>query len=67
MPAGVPWSTYIKFLCAASFSMFVGAQIVHSVYRPLDDLDALVQKEIEQIKKENRMPGSEISIVNSKK
>lgn len=67
MPAGVSWSSYIKFTCTATFSMFVGAQIVHLLYRPLDDLDELVQKEIEQIKKGNRMQGSEISIVNSKK
>lgn len=65
MPGGVPWSTYIKFLCAATFSMFVGAQIVHTVYRPLDDLDELVQKEIEQMKTE-RLQSTESSEGNSK-
>lgn len=49
------WPTYIKFFCAATFSMFIGAQIVHAVYRPLDDLDELVKKEIEQMEKERRL------------
>lgn len=67
MPAGVPWSTYIKFLCAATVSMLFGAQIVHSVYRPLDDLDELVQKEIEQMKMERRLQSTDIKVESNKK
>ncbi|KAG8273455.1 protein BRAWNIN [Homalodisca vitripennis] len=55
MPAGVPWSTYLKFVAAASVSMIVGAQAVHAVYRPLDDLDELVREEIERLKKEREI------------
>ncbi|XP_073987439.1 ubiquinol-cytochrome c reductase complex assembly factor 6 sloth 2 [Rhodnius prolixus] len=48
MPAGVSWPQYLKVVTAALISMFAGAQIVHNVYRPLDDLDELVQKEIDK-------------------
>lgn len=52
MPAGVSWPTYLKFVTAASLSMFFGAQVVHNIYRPLDDLDEMVKQEIEKIKEE---------------
>lgn len=67
MPAGVPWPTYIKFLCAATVSMLFGAQIVHSVYRPLDDLDELVKKEMEQMKKEGRLQSTDINVESNRK
>lgn len=46
MPASVSWSQYLKFLSAAMFSMFAGAQIVHVYYRPLADLDNFIEKEL---------------------
>jgi len=42
MPAGVSWKRYLTFGTAAMFSMFLGAQTVHYVYRPLDDLPELI-------------------------
>jgi len=39
MPAGVSWPTYLRFTLAAGLSMVAGAQTVHLVYRPLDDLE----------------------------
>lgn len=53
MPAGVSWPTYIKFFSAAMLSMICGAQVVHSVYRPLSDLDKLVEAEVERKKNEH--------------
>ena len=50
MPAGVPWTTYTKFTMAALFSMFLGSQCVHQVYRPLDDLPDLIKAERKQKK-----------------
>ncbi len=44
MPAGVSWSKYIGFSMAAMLSMFLGAQTVHAIYRPLDDLDEVVNR-----------------------
>lgn len=44
MPAGVPWSVYLRFTLAASLSMLAGAQTVHQFYRPLEDLDIWVEK-----------------------
>ena len=49
MPAGVTWRKYITFSIAAMFSMLLGAQSVHLVYRPLEDLPQL----IDEAKKEN--------------
>lgn len=34
MPAGVPWSTYLKTLTASLLAMFAGAEVVHRYYRP---------------------------------
>lgn len=52
MPAGVSWPTYLRFVAAASLSMFFGAQVVHNIYKPLEDLDEMVKQEIEKIKEE---------------
>lgn len=45
MPAGVSWSTYLKFVTAAFLSMALGSQVVHLYYRPLNDLDSLLEQE----------------------
>lgn len=34
MPAGVPWTTYMKMVTASLLTMFAGAQVVHRYYRP---------------------------------
>lgn len=47
MPAGVSWSQYLKFTTAALLTMMTGAQIVHIYYRPLEDLEVYVKKELE--------------------
>ncbi|XP_019866695.1 protein brawnin [Aethina tumida] len=46
MPAGVSWSRYLKFFCAAFLSMAAGSQAVHLYYRPLEDIDKYVEKEL---------------------
>jgi hypothetical protein len=51
MPAGVSWPKYIKFFVASMVSMMLGAQAVHLCYKPLDNLNELVQKEVERLKK----------------
>ena len=44
MPAGVTWGQYLRLGTAALLSMMAGAQTVHHLYRPLDDLDDLVEQ-----------------------
>ena len=44
MPAGVSWPTYIKFATAAGLSMVAGAQTVHLLYKPLDDLEIVIKQ-----------------------
>jgi hypothetical protein len=51
MPAGVSWPQYVNFFVAAMVSMLLGAQTVHVYYRPLDDLNELVQQEVERLNK----------------
>lgn len=51
MPAGVSWPRYLTFLTAAMLSMFAGSQTVHYYYRPLDDLNELIEKELERQEK----------------
>jgi hypothetical protein len=51
MPAGVSWPQYLKFFVASMVSMLLGAQAVHVCYRPLDDLNELVQQEVERLNK----------------
>ncbi|XP_039733879.1 ubiquinol-cytochrome c reductase complex assembly factor 6 isoform X2 [Pteropus medius] len=34
MPAGVPWTTYVKMVTASLLAMFAGAEVVHRYYRP---------------------------------
>ncbi|KAF6214782.1 hypothetical protein GE061_009525 [Apolygus lucorum] len=50
MPAGVTWPQYLRVVAVAMLSMMAGAQTVHLVYKPLDDLDELVKQEIEKRK-----------------
>lgn len=50
MPAGVSWSTYLKFATAALFSMFCGSQVVHVYYKPLSDIDKYVEQEMKKLK-----------------
>ena len=52
MPAGVSWSQYMKFFLAAIASMMAGAQTVHICYRPLEDMNQLVDQEVEKLMKE---------------
>jgi hypothetical protein len=60
MPAGVNLSTYVKFFVASMLSMMAGSQTIHIIYHPLDDLDVLVQKQIEILKKASSTPSDEM-------
>ena len=44
MPAGVSWSKYLRFGFAAMLSMMAGAQCVHAIYRPMDDMSQLIDQ-----------------------
>lgn len=52
MPAGVSNARYFKFAFAAMFSMFLGSQIVHITYRPLEGLDKTIEEEKKALLKE---------------
>ncbi|CAH2093787.1 unnamed protein product [Euphydryas editha] len=47
MPAGVTWGQYLRFSMAALVSMLAGSQMVHIYYKPLQDLQNYVNKELE--------------------
>ena len=46
MPAGVNWKQYLRFSAAALFSMFAGAQIVHMIYKPMDDFEDYLKEAV---------------------
>lgn len=52
MPYGQSWPRFLTFSCTALISTFAGSQIVHEYYKPLADMDILIQKEVERIKAE---------------
>lgn len=51
--------TYIKYSLAAGLSMVAGAQTVHQLYRPLEDLEEWVKKFEEQQKLIAEVKGTE--------
>lgn len=61
MPAGVGWGQYFRFSVAAYLSMMAGAQVVHMFYKPLEDLETLIEKHKERILLEHK----ELSARNS--
>lgn len=42
--------THLKFALIAISSMMFGSQLVHNIYKPLDDLEDYVEKEMEKLK-----------------
>ncbi|XP_046749208.1 protein brawnin [Diprion similis] len=54
MPAGVSWSRYLSYTAVAMLTMLAGAQTVHYFYKPLDDLNILIEQEYEKQLKERK-------------
>ena len=52
MPAGVPLPTYIKFMASAMFSMFLGSQCVHVIFKPMEGLEEEIEKERRSLERE---------------
>ncbi|XP_076631380.1 ubiquinol-cytochrome c reductase complex assembly factor 6 sloth 2 [Colletes latitarsis] len=48
MPAGVSSFRFISFSTLSILSMMAGAQWVHVIYRPLDDLDDLIEQAVKE-------------------
>ncbi|XP_028031894.1 uncharacterized protein C12orf73 homolog [Bombyx mandarina] len=49
MPAGVTWGQYISFSIAAMLSMLAGSQVVHLYYKPLQDLNEYINRELKNL------------------
>jgi hypothetical protein len=54
LPPGVTLGQYLKFTIAALTTMFAGSQVVHIYYRPLQDLDKYIDKELKELPEETR-------------
>lgn len=50
MSGNISLASYVKFSIMALTSMMFGSQFVHNIYKPLDDLDDYVEKEMEKLK-----------------
>ena len=44
MPYGKSWFRFLSFATLSIVSMAAGSQIVHNIYKPLDDLDHLIEE-----------------------
>ncbi|CAB0033170.1 unnamed protein product [Trichogramma brassicae] len=62
MPAGLSWPRYISIFAASILTSFAGAQCVHMYYKPLDDLEQLVQQELERRRRAREESKSSASI-----
>ncbi|GIY60214.1 hypothetical protein CDAR_423281 [Caerostris darwini] len=49
MPLGLSWPKYLTFLSVSLLSMFVGAQAVHEIYKPLSDFPEYVERERQKV------------------
>ncbi|KAL0134576.1 hypothetical protein PUN28_001400 [Cardiocondyla obscurior] len=52
MPANVSPIRYAVFCAVALITMLTGAQIVHEIYKPLADLEDLVEQRLKERRKE---------------
>lgn len=50
MSGSKPMVAYVKFSLIALTSMMFGSQFVHNIYKPLDDLEDYVEKEMKKLK-----------------
>ncbi|XP_043266235.1 uncharacterized protein LOC122405502 [Colletes gigas] len=48
MPVGVSTSRFVTFSTLSLLSMMAGSQWVHLIYRPLDDLDDLIEQAVKE-------------------
>lgn len=49
MSRSTPIVAYVKFSLIGLTSMMFGSQLVHNRYKPLDDLDEYVEREIKKL------------------
>jgi len=55
----------LRFTAAALFSMLMGAQLVHAVYRPLDDMEQLVEAEVKKMRREQSLHQKQLQDLNT--
>ena len=56
MPIGLSWPKYFALIASSMYLMSLGAQTVHGIYKPLDDLpdyvDEYRKRKLEELAKE---------------
>ncbi|XP_065221349.1 uncharacterized protein sloth2 [Planococcus citri] len=55
MPFGVTWPQYLKFWAVSITGCVCGSQFVHSIYKPLDNIDKLIEEEAERIRQSHAL------------
>lgn len=48
MPYGVSWTRFISFASVATMFAMAGAQTIHVIYKPLDDLEELIEEGVKK-------------------
>lgn len=46
--SGVSWLRFLSFSAIALITMMAGAQTVHVIYKPLDDLNDLIEEAVKK-------------------
>lgn len=54
MSGNISIAAYIKFAIMAMASMMFGSQFVHNIYKPLDNQEDYVEKEMEKLLKSKK-------------
>lgn len=53
-PSNVTVGQYIRFTFSALGTMFLGSQIVHQLFKPLDDLEKYIDEELKKLPEDQR-------------
>lgn len=54
LPSNVTIGQYLRFSASALASMFLGSQVVHNFYKPLNDLDKFIDEELQKLSDDQR-------------
>ncbi|XP_011694323.1 PREDICTED: uncharacterized protein LOC105453811 [Wasmannia auropunctata] len=52
MSPNISTTRFVTFCVASLLTMLTGAQCVHKIYKPLDDLEDLVEQRLQERRKE---------------
>lgn len=55
MPFGISWSRYLSMWATCIVGGVCGSQMVHMQYKPLEGMEELIEKQVEQLREEMKL------------